>query len=191
MTQQISELMTTAADRAAAVLDGIDDGQLGAPTPCAEFDVRAVVNHLLHVVVQFRALAAKQPSDFSTTPDYVAEDPGWRKRFIAESGRLAQAWAEPGALEGTTGAMDMPAPMVARMILGDLVIHAWDLARATGQTYVPAPEVVADIGPTWAELAPGGRQMGVFGEPVDVPEDASPLDTLLGLCGRDPQWTPR
>ncbi|MBC9714909.1 TIGR03086 family protein [Streptomyces sp. TRM66268-LWL] len=187
--QQISELMTVAGERASAVLDGIEDGQLGAPTPCAEYDVRALANHLLHVVVQFQALAAKQIPDFSTTPDYIGEDPEWRKRFAAEVHRLAQAWAAPGALEGVTGMMDMPAPTVARMALGDLVVHAWDLAEATGQTYAPDPAVVADVAPAFAELAPGGRQMGVFGDPVDVPENASPLDRLLALTGRDPQWT--
>ncbi|NGO78569.1 TIGR03086 family protein [Streptomyces sp. YC504] len=191
MTKQISELMAAAGDRAAAVLDGIEDGQLGAPTPCAEYDVRALVNHLLHVVVQFQALAADRPVDFSETPDYVGEDPEWRKRFAVEVGRLAQAWAAPGALEGATGALGMPAPTVARMALGDLVVHPWDLARATGQEYVPDPETVDDVAPTFAELAPGGREMGVFGPPVDVPGHASPLDALLGIIGRDPQWTPR
>ncbi|WP_199546538.1 TIGR03086 family metal-binding protein [Streptomyces sp. N35] len=191
MTQQISELMATAGDRATAVLDGIEDAQLGAPTPCAEYDVRALVNHLLQVVVQFQALAAKQPADFSATPDHVAEDPEWRKRFAVEVRRLAQAWAEPGALEGPTGMMGMPAPTVARMALGDLVVHAWDLAQATGQTYVPDPDTVADVAPAFAELAPGGRQMGVFGAPVDVAEHVSPLDALLALTGRDPHWAPR
>ncbi|SDK20289.1 TIGR03086 family metal-binding protein [Streptomyces indicus] len=190
MSKDINALFTTAAERAGAVLDGIDDSRLGAPTPCAEYDVRGLVNHLLHVVVQFQALAAKQPSDFSTTPDYVADDPDWRGRFAKEAARLADAWSAPGALEGTTGLMDMPATTVSRMALGDLVVHAWDLARATGQSYEPDPEVLADITPVWAELVPGGRKMGAFGDPVDVPADASPLDALLAMCGRDPRWSP-
>ncbi|MFI6938899.1 TIGR03086 family metal-binding protein [Streptomyces sp. NPDC050418] len=190
MSKDITELFEAAGHRAAAVLDGIDDSALDSPTPCAEYDVRGLVNHLLHVVVQFQALAAKEPSDFATTPDYVADEPDWRGRFAKETARLGEAWARPGALEGATGLMGMPATTVSRMALGDLVVHAWDLARATGRTYVPDPDVLADIAPVWAELVPGGRKMGAFGEPVDVPEGASPLDTLLALTGRDPRWRP-
>ncbi len=191
MSKDISELFEAAGERAAAVLDGIDDSRLDAPTPCTEYDVRGLVNHLIHVVIQFQALAAKRPSDFSTTPDYVAGEPDWRGRFAKETAQLAAAWAAPGALEGKTGLMDMPATTVSRMALGDLVVHAWDLARATGQTYEPVPEVLADITPVWAELVPGGRQMGAFGDPVPTPAGASPLDALLAMTGRDPQWSAR
>ncbi|MGW7275538.1 TIGR03086 family metal-binding protein [Streptomyces sp. NPDC054864] len=189
----IADLLKAATAHAVPVVRAIPDDRLADPTPCAEYDVKALVNHLLQVIVQFQALAAKQDSDFSESPDYVAESPGWRERFADEAGKLVAAWAAPGADEGTTGAMDMPAKTVGCMALLDLTVHAWELARATGQEYEPAPEssgVVAALREAVAGLAPTARKMGVFGEPLPVPEGGSELERLLAETGRDPRWTP-
>lgn len=64
----ISALLEAAADAALPVLRGVRDDQLELPTPCAEYDLRALLNHLFQVVVAFQALAAKKDVDFSTTP---------------------------------------------------------------------------------------------------------------------------
>lgn len=202
----IADLLKAATAHAVPVVRAIPEDRLTAPTPCAEYDVKALVNHLLQVVVQFQALAAKQDAEFGETPDLVAEsrdsdsgsDSGtasdWRDRFADEAAKLVAAWAAPGADEGTTGAMDMPARTVGCMALLDLTVHAWDLARATGQEYEPAPDssgVVAALREAVAGLAPTARKMGVFGEPVAVPEGASELERLLAETGRDPRWTPQ
>lgn len=189
----IADLLKAATAHAVPVVRAIPEDRLTAPTPCAEYDVKALVNHLLQVIVQFQALAAKQNADFSESPDYVAESPDldWRDRFADEAGKLVAAWAAPGADEGTTGAMDMPARTVGCMALLDLTVHAWDLARATGQEYEPAPEssgVVAALREAVAGLGPTARKMGVFGEPLPVPEGASELERLLAETGRDPRW---
>lgn len=190
----IADLLKAATDRAVPVVRAIPDDRLAAPTPCAEYDVKALVNHLFQVIVQFQALAAKQNADFGTeAPDVVAESPDWRERVADEAGKLIAAWAAPGADEGTTGAMDMPARIVGCMALLDLTVHAWDLARATGQEYEPAPEssgVVAALREAVAGLGPTARKMGVFGEPLPVPDGASELERLLAETGRDPRWTP-
>ncbi|MFF1715275.1 TIGR03086 family metal-binding protein [Streptomyces sp. NPDC058268] len=189
----VADLLKAATTQAVPVVRAIPDDRLAAPTPCAEYDVKALVNHLLQVIVQFQALAAKQNSDFGDSPDYVAETPDWRGRFADEAGKLVAAWAAPGAEEGTTGAMDMPARTVGCMVLLDLTVHAWDLARATGQDYEPAPEssgVVAALRESVANLGPTARKMGVFGEPLPVPEGASELERLLAETGRNPRWTP-
>lgn len=189
----IADLLKAATTHAVPVVRAIPEDRLAAPTPCAEYDVKALVNHLLQVIVQFQALAAKQDADFSATPDYVAEGPAWRDRFADEAHKLVAAWAAPGADEGTTGAMDMPARTVGCMALLDLTVHAWDLARATGQHFEPAPErsgVVAALRESVAGLGPTARKMGVFGEPHAVPEGASDLERLLAETGRDPHWAP-
>ncbi|MET9496653.1 TIGR03086 family metal-binding protein [Streptomyces sp. NPDC006552] len=186
-TDGTGELMAAAAARAVPVVAGIGDGTLAAPTPCAEYDVKALVNHLFQVVEEFRKLAGKQNADFSGTADRVGEGPDWRERFAAAVRELVAAWSAPGADEGTTGAMDMPAPLVGAMALLDLTVHAWDLARATGQPYEAPPEVVAPLAGAVAQLSPTARSMGVFGEPVAAAADASPFERLLAATGRDPR----
>ncbi|MGW4033248.1 TIGR03086 family metal-binding protein [Streptomyces sp. NPDC004838] len=191
MTTPMSELLGAAAERAVPVVRGIADDRLGDPTPCAEYDVRALVDHLLQVLINFQALAAKQPADFGEWPRYVEGEPdGWRDRFVGEAASLVDAWAAPGAEDGTTGDFGLPARTVGFMVLGDLTVHAWDLARATGQDFVPDPTVVAELGPVVAGMAPMARQNGVYGEEFAVGDDASGFERVLGLTGRDPGWRP-
>ncbi|WP_329597696.1 TIGR03086 family metal-binding protein [Streptomyces pseudovenezuelae] len=189
-TYGIGELLGMARERAVPVVRGIEDTALGAATPCAEYDVKELVNHLFQVIVQFQRLAAKEPSDFGqAAADRVAEGPDWRERFAAEADRLVAAWSAPGAEEGTTGAMDMPARLVGSMALLDLTVHVWDLARATGQVYGEADApVVEELTGAVAQLAPTARKMGVFGESVAVSGEASEFERLLGRTGRDPGW---
>ncbi|MGW1888428.1 TIGR03086 family metal-binding protein [Streptomyces sp. NPDC001970] len=185
----ISELLEATAARAIPVVRGVTPERLAAPTPCTDYDVRALINHLLQVVVNFQALAAKKDTDFSTTPDRTGGD--WQGLFEEETGRLVKAWAEPGAEEGTTGSLGLPARTVGHMVLGDLTLHVWDLARATGQGYEPDPDVVAELGPAVEQMAPMARKYGAFGEPFAVPEDAAPFERVLATTGRDPRWSPR
>ncbi|MEU0216981.1 TIGR03086 family metal-binding protein [Streptomyces sp. NPDC006265] len=185
----IGELLARARERAVPVVRGISDAALAAPTPCAEYDVRALVDHLFQVIVQFQRLAAKEASDFGETAGVVGEDPGWRERFAREADRLVAAWSASGAEEGTTGGMDMPARLVGSMALLDLTVHVWDLARATGQDFPGADEaVVAELAGAVEELAPTARKMGMFGEPVPESADASAFERLLARTGRDPHW---
>ncbi|MFD5199347.1 TIGR03086 family metal-binding protein [Streptomyces sp. NPDC058375] len=188
MTQTIGELLETAAARALPVVRGIDDARLGDRTPCADYDVRALLNHLFLVVVNFQALAAREDVDFGQEPEFVTGD--WRGRFGEETARLVEAWSAPGVEEGTTGRMGLPARTVGLMVLGDLTVHAWDLARATGRDFVPERSVLDEAGPGLAAMAPQAREMKVFGEPFPVPETATAFERLLAVTGRDPGWTP-
>jgi uncharacterized protein (TIGR03086 family) len=182
MTTTISELLAAAAARTVPVVQGIAEDQLLNPTPCSEYQVRDLLNHLFHGVVSFQALAAKQPVDWAATPDFLDGD--WRSRFAEEAGKLVEAWSDPAALEGDNPAMGMPQPMVANLALVDLTVHGWDLSEGTGQPYAPAPEVVAAIGPFTEQMAPTGREMGVFAEMTDFPPDADDFVRLLAHTGR-------
>ncbi|MFF7164518.1 TIGR03086 family metal-binding protein [Streptomyces sp. NPDC008086] len=187
----IGELLGMARERAVPVVRAIPEEALAAPTPCAEYDVKTLVNHVFQVVVQFQRLAAKEASDFTETPDRVGAGADWRERLADEIDKLVAAWSVPGAEEGVTGAMSMPARLVGSMALLDLTVHVWDLARATGREYrlgeVAAP-VVEQLAGAVDELAPTARKMGVFGDPVPVAEGASAFERLLARTGRDPHW---
>ncbi|MBZ9644422.1 TIGR03086 family metal-binding protein [Streptomyces sp. PSKA30] len=190
-SRSLGDLLTVARERAVPVVRAIPDEALAAPTPCAEYDVKALVNHLFQVVVEFQKLAAKGESDFSATPDRVGAGPDWRERFAEETDKLVAAWSAPGAEEGAAGAWKMPARLVGSMALLDLTVHVWDLARATGQEYRAdggVEPVLEQLTGTVAELAPTARKTGVFAEPVPVGEQASPFERLLAQTGRDPHW---
>ncbi|MFI6585091.1 TIGR03086 family metal-binding protein [Embleya sp. NPDC050493] len=188
MTETISELLRCASREAVAVVGGITDDHMCLPTPCAEYRVRDLLDHLFQVVVNFQALAAREPVDFSSTPDRLHGD--WRADFETETDRLVAAWSAPGADEGIAGNMGLPAGIVARMALLDLTVHAWDLARATGRDYPAPPQVIPALNELVDTMAATARKMNVFAAPVPAAEDASPFDTLLARTGRDPGWNP-
>jgi uncharacterized protein (TIGR03086 family) len=182
---KLSVLLDRARDHALPVIASISDEDLTRPTPCADYDVRALLDHLLHVVVEFQKLAVKQDADFSHTPSY----PDWRAQFPAETAKLVEAWGQPGADEGIAGNMQLPARTVGGLALLDLTIHAWDLAQATGQRFDPDTEVFAEVSDLVTQMAPTAIEWNVFKEPVEPPADASPLEQLLARTGRDPRWS--
>jgi len=189
MTTKTSELLAVAAPRTVAVVRGISDDQLDLPTPCPEYTVRGLLNHLFDVVVNFQELARRGEVDWSGKTDHVTE--GWRDRFAAETVRLIEAWSDPAALAGVSPGMGLPQETVGDMALADLTVHGWDLARATGQPGVPAePAVLAALHGFMDRMGETGQRMGAFGEPVPIAPDAAELDRLLGRTGRDPAWTP-
>ncbi|GHJ43666.1 TIGR03086 family protein [Catellatospora sp. TT07R-123] len=188
MTMTVANLLRRSADAALPVLRGIGDDQLDLPTPCTEYQVGDLINHLFLVVVNFQHLARHEPADFSATPDVTGTD--WRARFAAESDALVAAWSQPSALEGVSAGMGLPQPVVGQLVLLDLTVHAWDLAVATGQPYRPDADAVARLGELVEMMDEQARAMKVFGDEVAVPDGADPFTRLLGRAGRDPGWSP-
>ncbi|MEH0982182.1 TIGR03086 family metal-binding protein [Micromonospora sp. CPCC 205556] len=186
MATNTSELLGAAAPPTVAVVRAISDDQLDLPTPCPDYTVRDLANHLFDVVVNFQVLARHREVDWSTKADQLTE--GWRERFADEAARLVEAWADPAAEEGASPGMGLPQRTVGLMGLVDLAVHGWDLARATGQSYRPAPEVTEAGHRFMDEMGPMGRQMGAFGAEVETGPGHTELDRLLGRCGRDPAW---
>jgi uncharacterized protein (TIGR03086 family) len=184
--------LASAADRVTRLLDGVTDDRLEAPTPCADTTVGALLSHLLGLAEAFRAAAAKEPDPGAPPAVQPAPDPQWRTLLPQRLDALVAAWRDPAAREGKTsaGGVEMPAATIAVVALDELVLHGWDLARATGQAYAADPESVqACLGFVEAAARPEGVP-GLFGPPVAVPADAPVLDRLVGLSGRDPSWTP-
>jgi len=85
--------------------------------------------------------------------------------------------------------MELPAPMIGGMVLGEFVVHGWDLARATGQAPEWDDDVLSFVHRELELTAEQGRAMGVYKDRVAVPDTAPLLDRILGLTGRHPGWT--
>ncbi len=173
--------LSNAAEAMAAVARTITDDQLANKTPCTEYDVRALVNHLLF----WGRRRQRWPKDV----DLAAGD--WRGRLLALLDDITSSWAPPSAWEGETSMgtpHTLPAPVMGDMIVGELAVHGWDLAVATGQRLELPADLLAHLHDTVFAGVEQGREMGMYGPEVAVPADAPTLDRILGLTGRDPAW---
>jgi uncharacterized protein (TIGR03086 family) len=176
-------LLREAATVTLDMVDGIGDGDMAAATPCAGWDVRALAGHLLHWGPSLEGAARKE----AVAPGEVV---GSMREQLE---RLADAWGEAEAWQGVTqmgGPAPLPGDLVGGMVLGEFVLHGWDLARATGRTVDFPPGVLRLMYAEVARSAEQGRAMGVYGAEVPVAADASLMARTLALSGRDPRWTP-
>lgn len=186
-------LMTEAAAVTVDLARGVKPDQFDATTPCSEYNVRALANHLSWVALISAHAARKlpHPTDGSHDRDADHTDGDWATRFAKQVDDLLAAWAGSGAWQGVTtlgSPREFPAEMAGAITLCDLVLHGWDLARATGQPFHCSVDVAEATYQVVAGMAEQGRTMGAFGAEVPVPASAPALDRALGISGRDPQW---
>ncbi|WP_353941810.1 TIGR03086 family metal-binding protein [Streptomyces sp. HUAS MG91] len=179
----------------ARLAHGVREDQLDLPTPCPDYAVRHLIGHLVGLAGGLRATARKERADGDTAqPGSTLPElsPDWRAALPKALDELAEAWRAPAAWDGTThaGGLDLPGAVAGLVTADELVVHGWDLARATGQEYAPDE---AALGAAHALLAPAADDSargGLFGPVVPVPEDAPLTDRVIGLSGRDPGWRP-
>jgi uncharacterized protein (TIGR03086 family) len=188
--------MTSACLRTAKLLDGVRDGQLDGRTPCEKLSLGEVVAHVGGLAAAFAAGARKDFGELTDTPPGDGGyrlDVDWRTRYPLALAALAEAWQDASAWEGMTrvGGVDMPGDIAGAVALGEVVIHGWDIARATGQNYEVDDDVADAVYAQVASFAADGPVEGLFGPAVAVPEDAAVFERALGLSGRDPGWRPR
>jgi uncharacterized protein (TIGR03086 family) len=184
-------LLERALDQTAAIIAAIPASQSGLPTPCSDWDVRALVHHLTGQDLRnFLVTARGETTNWQVPADELGED--WAAGFRDRAGALMTAWRtadldRPTALPGGGQA---PLRSRADQQITELAVHAWDLVKATGQN--------ADLDPALAEHALAwSRQMlkpehrgRAFGPEVAVSPDAPAYDRLAAWFGRDPGWTP-
>lgn len=158
-----------------------------APTPCTDWDVRALVNHLT-----VEQLWVPPLLDGATTAevgdrfegDQLGDDPvaAWDAAIAA----ARQAWREPGALDRTVHLSygETPAVRYLGEMAGDLAVHGWDLARALGVVDRIDGETVEFLLEEWGGQLDRLAASGLFAPPVPVPESADPQTRLLAALGR-------
>lgn len=185
------QLIDKAVATASEVVGNIKPDQLDAPTPCTEFDVRGLLNHLLFWGPSLNAAARKDPvpppADSEADVDLTAGD--WAADLAAVLRDRADAWREPSAWEGTTtlgSPQEMPAEVIGALVLGETVVHTWDLARATGQAASWDAELLEFVHADLLQTAQMGRDMGIYGPEVPVASDAPLIERIVGLTGRTP-----
>ena len=186
-----------AARRLADLVGGVPDGLLDAPTPCPAYTLGDLLDHVGGAALAFTGAAVKDTGDVTShAPSGDASRLGddWRSRIPRDLLALAAAWRDPDAWTGMTkaGGVELPGEVAGLVALDEIVVHGWDVARATGQAYdcdTASLEAVLAFVSQFSE--PGQEEMraGLFGPVVEVPEDAPLLDRVIGLTGRDPAWS--
>ncbi|MGD0924282.1 MAG: TIGR03086 family metal-binding protein [Streptosporangiaceae bacterium] len=173
-----------AFDAVAALISNIRADQWSAPTPCTDWTVRQLVNHLIGMNRVFAALLAGQPPPPRPSADHIQDDPVGAYRDSAAT--LQAAFGRPGVLERTyhgplgtaTGAERL------KIRLYDLLAHGWDLAQATGQP-ADLPDDLAEQSLAFARTQLTGQaRPGRFGPAQIVAEQAPAIERLVAFLGR-------
>ncbi|MCW2947036.1 MAG: hypothetical protein JWR24_3753 [Actinoallomurus sp.] len=181
--QDIRALHSTTGAMAAGVISQISPDQLRDATPCADWDVRAVINHLVNSNLRFAGIVTGEPAPASGE-DVLGQD------YLADFGdsfdRLCEAFDREGVLEQTfpTPFGEGPGALLVTMRVSELTIHSWDLAAATGQPRDLDAELVAfaDKSMRSRPIPRGGQSP--FAEEVSVPDGATAADRLAAYAGR-------
>ncbi len=187
-----ADLLEAVLTDLAPVVGAITDDQLHDPTPCSNYDVRQLRDHVLGWLGNFAAGFADpqgQAPQATVEGHRASVDPAAEVRAAAEL--LVQSVRGGAAVRPLKlGESGMPGEMALGMILWEYQVHGWDLARATGQPWNP-PNAAAEQSLNFAPMMLTKDYQGegkIFAAPVAVPKDAPPLDRLLGLSGRSPDW---
>jgi uncharacterized protein (TIGR03086 family) len=175
-------LYEAASAHAARVIDAVRADQLTSSTPCAEWSVQDLVDHLVGSTEYLRAALDGRPPEPVSGSGAVD--------YRAGRGSVLAGLATPGALERTCRSplgFDWTLAEATAGTFMDTLIHTWDLATATGQDTGLDPALVdACVAMFLPDMPPRGRAAGIVGPEVVVGPDADPQARLLGAMGRRP-----
>lgn len=156
------------------------------PTPCGGWDVRALVAHLVDEQLWTAPLLEGMTIDAvapSIPPDPLGDDPAGAWDRSARDAVEGVEHTDPAAIVHLSFG-DFPAEFYVMQLFADLLVHAWDLARATGQDERLDPDLVNALA-TWFDAQEDAyRAAGVIADRVAVPDAADPQTTLLARFGR-------
>ncbi|WP_029433809.1 TIGR03086 family metal-binding protein [Blastococcus sp. URHD0036] len=183
-----------ASATALATVAGVRPGLLDRPTPCTEYDLRALLGHLVSVFRRVAAVGRGEPP--ASVPQVTTDvpDDGWAAAARAAADEALAVWADDALLDRELvlpygrhrGAVAMAT------YTGEVTTHTWDVAVTSGQTPAWDPDVLAvALAATHRMLPADGRGERIpFGAVVPVPADAPLVEQVVAWQGRDPRWTP-
>ena len=187
-------LMAAAAAEAARVVAGAakaaNTETLDQTTPCTDWDLRTLLNHMIlwtSYSAERRAYGESVAEELMSK-DFTAE-PGYAQAYQAQITKAVDAWSKPEAWAGDRNVMGSatPAADIAAMLIVEMVLHGWDIAKATGQDYRCDDAVAQAVLETVQAQGELFRQYQGFAAIVPVPDDATAFDRALALSGRDPR----
>ena len=187
--------LSAAAATLADLVRNISDDQLTGPTPCPDYSLGDLVDHVGGLAMAFTWAANKE------APPAGAQGPSgdasrltddWRRRIPADLAKLAAAWTQPEAWTGMTqaGGVDLPGEIAGVVALDELVVHGWDVARDDRPAVRRRLRSPSTRSTSFVQGFSADGTSGLFGPRVPVPDTAPLLDRVIGMAGRDPTWSP-
>lgn len=175
MTSDSLPLLNAALAQAADQLSRVRDDQLDQPTPCHEWTVGALVDHLVNAPTAFTMQMAGEQPDWSAEPPHVGAD---REQAFSTAGRaLVDAWS---AADGS----DQPSPLEWQ--LAELSVHTWDLATALGESTSGLDPEVAERGLAFMQAGLTDDNRGAaFAPEREAPAGADPYTRIAAFAGRE------
>ncbi|MGH8986128.1 MAG: TIGR03086 family metal-binding protein [Acidimicrobiia bacterium] len=174
------------------IVQGTTPAQFDRPTPCTAWDVRALLNHIVGTLWSAQALLTDTQPPHGLGPgglpdtDLVGDNPIAAYKEGAAAARAAAGAGEALEESHQTPLGEMPGAGLAGFASLDLLVHGWDLARATGQAASFDEELVAHCFGFAQQVITDQMRGPLIGSPVPVPDAAPPIERLAGFMGRHP-----
>lgn len=177
-----------ACDRMIEMLAGVADDRLDDATVCAEYTVGGLIDHVDQVSRGSAALARKDPDAADTELGAATAGDGWRDGVAGHLRALGEAWQDPAAWEGGTaaGGVELPNEVWGKIALTEVVVHGWDIARATGLPFDLDEETLRACLDHVVAFVPNAPVPELWGPAVEVPAGVPLLDRVVAVTGRTP-----
>ncbi len=163
------------------VLHPISRDELSKSTPCSEYDVMQLTDHLMNSITLLGGAAGAE------LPERDSDD-SVERQIVGAARPALDAWHRRGLDDTVTiGTNEIPATFAVSILSVEFLVHGWDYATATTHS-IDVAESLADyvLGLAHKVITPQGRATVGFDDPVAVPDDAPALDRLIAFTGRDP-----
>ena len=163
------------------VLHPISRDELSKSTPCSEYDVMQLTDHLMNSITLLGGAAGAE------LPERDSDD-SVERQIVGAARPALDAWHRRGLDDTVTiGTNEIPATFAVSILSVEFLVHGWDYATATTHS-IDVAEPLADyvLGLAHKVITPQGRATVGFDDPVAVPDDAPALDRLIAFTGRDP-----
>ncbi|MGW7367045.1 TIGR03086 family metal-binding protein [Streptomyces sp. NPDC054841] len=182
--------LTKAIDLAGRTVAAVRPDQYDGSTPCPEYTVRDLCNHLVSVLRRVAVIGGG--GEFFSVPHFAEDvtDGEWPAAWATAAKDVEAVWSDPAVLGRQIGLPWGPVPGAAAAVIytNEFVLHTWDVATATGQSPEWDPAVLAAPLAAMHRAVPADPRGGQvpFGPVVEVPGDAPHIDRLVGWYGRRP-----
>lgn len=175
-------------DQAEAVISQIEPARYDEPTPCTEWNVGQLINHMIGALAMFRDVAAHGEVDPALfAQDLIGDDA--IKSLLTAGDAAVTGWAAEGKMDGMANLPfgEFPAAFALQLPAMDMLVHSWDLAKATGQQVSWNPDLVADTRAFCEATFTSAEFRGDnFAPPVAIADESDDLSKLVAFMGRTP-----